>query len=145
MATHSSTLAQKIPWTEEPGGIQSMGSQRVRQDWATNTRGTEVMFNLDWLTSHYLDKTPLCTLLSSLWTVRFSSLPSGNRYYSQACVSSRTATVILLGHSFPRVGSFLQWITHQLSPECLGGTCHNSLPISSCSSRFLSFIPLAQL
>ena len=29
MATHSSILAWKIPWTEEPGGLQSMGSQRV--------------------------------------------------------------------------------------------------------------------
>ena len=29
MATHSSTLAWKTPWTEEPGGLQSMGSQRV--------------------------------------------------------------------------------------------------------------------
>ena len=29
MATHSSTLAWKIPWTEEPGGLQSKGSQRV--------------------------------------------------------------------------------------------------------------------
>ena len=32
MATHSSTLAWKIPWTEEPGGLQSMGSLRVRHD-----------------------------------------------------------------------------------------------------------------
>ena len=32
MATHSSTLACKIPWTEEPGRLQSMGSQRVRHD-----------------------------------------------------------------------------------------------------------------
>ena len=32
MATHSSTLAWKIPWTEEPGRLQSMGSQRVGQD-----------------------------------------------------------------------------------------------------------------
>ena len=36
-ATHSSTLAWRIPWTEEPGGLQSMGSQRVGHDWATNT------------------------------------------------------------------------------------------------------------
>ena len=35
MATHSSTLAWKIPWTEEPGGLQSMGSQRVWHDLAT--------------------------------------------------------------------------------------------------------------
>ena len=32
MATHSSSLAWKIPWTEEPGGLQSMGSQRVGHD-----------------------------------------------------------------------------------------------------------------
>ena len=32
MATHSSTLAWKIPWTEEPGKLQSMGSQRVGHD-----------------------------------------------------------------------------------------------------------------
>ena len=35
MAPHSSTLAWKIPWTEEPGGLQSMGSWRVGHDWAT--------------------------------------------------------------------------------------------------------------
>jgi len=32
MATHSSILAWRIPWTEEPGGLQSMGSQRVRNE-----------------------------------------------------------------------------------------------------------------
>ena len=32
MATHSSILAWRIPWTEEPGGLQSTGSQRVRHD-----------------------------------------------------------------------------------------------------------------
>ena len=32
MATHSSTIAWKIPWTEEPGGLQSMGSQIVEHD-----------------------------------------------------------------------------------------------------------------
>ena len=37
MATHSSILAWRIPWTEEPGEPQSMGSQRVRHDWVTNT------------------------------------------------------------------------------------------------------------
>ena len=36
LSTHSSTLAWKIPWTEEPGGLQSMGSQRVGHDWATS-------------------------------------------------------------------------------------------------------------
>ena len=32
MATHSNILAWRIPWTEEPGGLQSIGSQRVRHD-----------------------------------------------------------------------------------------------------------------
>ena len=36
MASHSSTLAWKIPWMEEPGRLQSMGSLRVRHDWATS-------------------------------------------------------------------------------------------------------------
>ena len=37
MATHSSTLAWRSPWTEEPGGLQSMGSPRVRHNWVTDT------------------------------------------------------------------------------------------------------------
>ena len=37
MATHSSILAWKISWTEEPGGLQLMGLQRVGHDWVTNT------------------------------------------------------------------------------------------------------------
>ena len=36
VATHSSLLAWRIPWTEEPGGLQSMGSQRVGYDWMTD-------------------------------------------------------------------------------------------------------------
>ena len=37
MANHSSILVWRIPWTEESGGLQSMGSQRARHDWVTNT------------------------------------------------------------------------------------------------------------
>ena len=35
LATHSNILAWKVPWTEEPGGLQSMGSQRAGHDWVT--------------------------------------------------------------------------------------------------------------
>ena len=38
MATHSSIFAWSIPWTEEPGGLQSMESQRVRHDCLTKTQ-----------------------------------------------------------------------------------------------------------
>ena len=37
MATHSSILAWRIPWTENSGGLQAMGSQRVGHDWMRNT------------------------------------------------------------------------------------------------------------
>ena len=37
LATHSSILAWRIPWTEEPGGLLSVGSQRIGRDWVTHT------------------------------------------------------------------------------------------------------------
>ena len=49
MATHSSILAWRIPWTEGPGGLQSIGSQRVRHDWSSLacTRVTTVLWIFD--------------------------------------------------------------------------------------------------
>ena len=44
MATHFSTLAWKIPWTDEPGRLQSMGLQRVRHDWVTSLSLTNTLF-----------------------------------------------------------------------------------------------------
>ena len=41
MATHSSILAWRIPWTVEPGGLQSMGSQRVGHDLVTEQKKTK--------------------------------------------------------------------------------------------------------
>ena len=41
MATHTSILDWKISWTEEHGWLQSIGSQRVRQDWVTEHTGTD--------------------------------------------------------------------------------------------------------
>ena len=47
MATHSSILSWRIPWIEEPGGLQSMGSQRVGHNWATSLS----LFTLVWFKS----------------------------------------------------------------------------------------------
>ena len=44
MATHSSILAWKIPWTEEPGGLQSMGLQRVGHDWSNLAAAAAAVF-----------------------------------------------------------------------------------------------------
>ena len=46
MATHSSILAWKTPWTEEPGGLQSMGLQRVRHDWPTEHAHNACIYNM---------------------------------------------------------------------------------------------------
>ena len=46
MATHSSTLAWKIPWTEEHGRLQFTGSRRVGHDWATSLHLTSQSFHL---------------------------------------------------------------------------------------------------
>ena len=65
MATHSSILAWRIPWTEEPDGLQSMGSQRVNYDKVTNTltftqsfslflNGSYSMYSCVWLLSFVL-------------------------------------------------------------------------------------------
>ena len=56
MATHSSILAWRIPWTEEPGGLQSIGSQRVRHDWSDweHTHKSSVVRIMDNFQFHHL-------------------------------------------------------------------------------------------
>ena len=49
MATYSSTLAWKIPWMEEPGKLQSMGSQRLTGGWATSLLIPYTKINSKWL------------------------------------------------------------------------------------------------
>ena len=44
MATHSSILAWRIPWIEEPGGLQSIGSRRVGHDWASSLHFTSMSY-----------------------------------------------------------------------------------------------------
>ena len=48
MATHCSILAWRLPWTEKPGGLQSLGSYRVGHDWATNTSKDSIHVLRDW-------------------------------------------------------------------------------------------------
>ena len=67
MAPHSSILAWKIPWTENPDGLQSMGLQRVRHNWVTNTF-TVLFFFLQEGAAPRADK-PACHILfwQKLW------------------------------------------------------------------------------
>ena len=75
MATHSSILAWKIPWTEEPGRLQSMGSQRVRHDWATSLH-LILLFRFFFFLSHIIQfprKTnlPCISIFPSLFLFSF--------------------------------------------------------------------------
>ena len=84
MATHSSLLAWKLPWTEEPGGLQSMGLQKVRDDLATkrelrtNGRNAEGMY-AGWSAEHPCplwvccpSRTSVCSPAQGLITSRCS-------------------------------------------------------------------------
>ena len=57
MATHSSLLAWRIPWTEEPGGLHSTGLQRVGHDWATSLSLSPSKLNMD--STKFLSKSHL--------------------------------------------------------------------------------------
>ena len=63
MATHSSIPTWRIPWTEEPGGLESMGLQRVRQYWVAHTFTFIVMITIPvTLSSHWtVFSLPLCS------------------------------------------------------------------------------------
>ena len=66
MATHSSILAWKIPWTERPGRLQSMDSQRARDNWTTNTFTFMITLNAHYTIDmyHYLKNSSLPFKLS---------------------------------------------------------------------------------
>ena len=111
MATHSSILVWRIPWTEESGQLQSMGFQRVGHGWATNTH-----FQQRNVFGNYLLKLLYC-LSRSIWRRRnggeekWSDLPT-----KQRALMSKAGTVALSPDSQPRV-YFFGYILLSLSLE----------------------------
>ena len=85
MATHSSILAWRIPWPEEPGRLQSMGSQRVGYDWATSLHLNTVcnsikLFLLQEWNLGYLHENVTCQnlvpcLFTTIWNLEGSNHP----------------------------------------------------------------------
>ena len=83
MATHSSILAWRIPWTEEPIGLQSRGLQRVRHNWVTEHIHTEIY----WIKQNVLSK-----LISPIFA--FKKMSTGKSYISyEPCLSSDRAVL----------------------------------------------------
>ena len=75
MATHSSILAWKIPWTEEPGGLQFMGPQRGRRDWAAeHTCIYLLFFRFFFHIEHWVEFHVLCSRFSAVFYFIHSSV-----------------------------------------------------------------------
>ena len=114
MAPHSSTLAWKIPWTEEPGRLQPMGSQRVGHDWETSLslftflhwrRKWQPTRVLAWRIPGMADPGGLQSMGSQRWTwlKRLCSSSSSSLQFQGWFVS------ISLRLS-PRVQRFMSWV-----------------------------------
>ena len=109
MATHSSTLAWKIPWIEEPGRLQSIGSLRVGHDWATS-----LSFSLSCIGEG--NGNPLqCSCLENprdrgaWWAAIYGVTQSRTRlkWLSSSLAASNPGTVLQRGFLIPDSISFL--------------------------------------
>ena len=76
MAPHSITIAWKTPWMDEPGGLQSMGSRRVRHDWATSLSLSVYYCHLSLISSASVRSIPFLSYIEPIfaWNVSLVSL-----------------------------------------------------------------------
>ena len=144
MATHSSTLAWRIPWTEEPGRLQSMGSQRVGHDWATSLslftiKTSRIMFHSVSAAYCYIENDPKIEWLkiaaftsvkglpfesgwegiAQLWSSQYQLLWRFISWHVNSCC------LLLAGTSWRlSLRSLLRGMVPTVSvPEGLGGNC----------------------
>ena len=124
MATHSSALAWRIPWMEEPGRLQSMGSQRVGQDWATSlslsVMKTKISFECWWWVDfsdtlfcdiNHFTCVQLLSHVLTLWDPIDSSLPGSSVHgILQATILEWVAISSCRGSSQPRDRTCISYI-----------------------------------
>ena len=136
METPSGVLVGKTPWTEEPGGLQSMGSQRVRHHWGTEHARMHARTHTHTHTEqpdHHCIIYALLLLLFSCWVVSYSLQPHELKHFrllysplslgicSNSCplswwcyltVSSSFSLFSFYFQSFPELGSFpMSWLS----------------------------------
>ena len=92
--THSRILAWRIPWTQEPGGLQSMGSQRGRHDWVTNTFKIGILMVDVRFTVVNVWKV-LNVVLTQIWLNKWLFFPSF--FFSPSSVSPLLFLLLILG------------------------------------------------
>ena len=120
MAIYSSILAWRIPWTERPGELQFMGSQRVGHDWAANTLTDESHYCLCWIFS-------ICPPRTTLRTAPLSLCPG--RLVCMGCIKA------------PRLSSFLSSLAKRKYCQKLeGGTSQWSRLWASSAGAKVQFL-----
>ena len=146
MATHSRILAWKMPWTEEPGGIQSMGLKRIGHDWATKLARLwysgylEEELLWDWVVSWVNSPDPSspvrcrfcflpewtavkqCLFIFGFWVDIFLGIKAKRTCYSCCSVTMSCPTRWPHGLQHARL----------LCPPLSPGVCSNSYPLSWC-------------
>ena len=126
MATHSSILAWKIPWTESSGGLQSMESQRVRHDWAHAHKWNPTVF-------------------AFLWLISLSIIPSGPSMLSQMA-RVHSLWLILYFINMPHLPyPLICWWTHRLSPCLSSNTAVNMEVQIDSVSVFSRYVPRSRI
>ena len=131
-ATHSSILAWRIPWTEEPGGLQAIGSQRVGHNWATNITFT-IVYQIQLFCCFGLSLTDPAPWLT-LSAVSFWNCMPGLCSLSGLCQFSPC------GSAFPITGSIPE--PHLLAESSSRGACPAGLLSSSLPSAIIRRVPM---
>ena len=115
MTTHSSILTWRIPWTEEPGRLQSIGSQRVRHNWSTWAQHTHKHTYTHTHTHTYIYITGRIYFLFNL--LHFSK--NSQLWLCCCCLVTKSFSTLLLSHG----PQHMRLLCPLLSPGVCSNTC----------------------
>ena len=157
MANHSSILVCKISWTEEPGGLQSKGLQRVGHDWATEHTGTQVVYSVVLVSGIQQGESVVHMHISTLFG--FFSCISHYRVLSRVpcviyvCMLSSFchlwlfATLRAVAHqshlSMGNLQAILEWLAMPSSRGSSWPKDQTHISLVSCIGRWVGSLPLA--
>ena len=136
MATHSSILAWRIPWTEEPGGLQSMESQGVRYDWAHMPRNSRARTQVRQMKyPEHMHKLVPPAGTRSMCCLRFCALSLVSALgVSQTLVWVQQHCSLPWIHGQHQLSSYALWLAHSV----IGDSSSRAWFIISCCQRLVS-------
>ena len=120
MATRFSILARRIPWTEEPGGLQCMGLQRARHDWSNLARNLG-LYNL--LSTTRVNKTDLRLLFDNTNLKFFSNIKLCKFLIERI----KRSHIHVLSQKLSNQAASLYILVQNHSPDCIASLCRKEL------------------